>query len=616
MRKFVSPSCRAVVVVAALIVASVATWSSAQAADEPPYVAVWSDGSRTSFPTPLEWIAKEANPTLPGKTPLVGDNPLRRLRNISLPRPTYFGSRIELRGGDRLTGRVVEFLPEAADGMDRPACLVVEPLTAPDRPTPDVPIRLRVPVERLRRVVWEERTPRPLRPNTLFYRDGRQTSFRSLRWAPGGVRLLVEQGTDEIGWDDIAEVHLSEGDPWEEYADRLAVLSPDGAARLVRFDTTAGARLTASIERLRVTGDVSKPESQLFVVQPAWSLDPLTIPQVIIAAETFFQPWEVPLSDFEPSAYLHRAALAGGWKQWRADANVQGEPLVALEKDYGWGFGVHAHSELQFDLPISARAFRTQMALDRAAGDGGCVKARVFFGSNFAAGALAGRPLYESPAIVGSAAPLNSGRLELRPTAANPNRLVLVCDSLPYDRPAGSDPLDVRDVFDWLEPLVELDAALLKAKTDEHAVATFTREHDAQVVGTYGQAWRLVNHGYGNEWRSVVAMLQKQLTMTRTLEIPADADALVLWVGMAGDKGGPAKLTVACDGMSLVDSAKSTTSNLAVVGDARNPPQLRFLLPAALRGREIRCEISVQATTDGGKIDLRGATFTKAPAKK
>ncbi len=585
--------------------------AAGHAADEPPYSAVWNDGSRSTSPTPLEWIAKETSPTLPGKTPFAGGNQLRRLRNVTLPRPTYFGARIELRGGDRLTGRVVEYVPAADDGMDRPASLLVEPLTAPDRPIPDVPIRVRVPVERLRRVVWEERTPRTLRPNTLFYRDGRQTSFRSLRWAPGGARILVEKGTEEISWDDIAEVHLSEGDPWEEYADRMAILSPDASARLVRLDTTAGARLTVSTERMRVTGDVSKPESQLFVVQPAWSLDPLTIPQAIIAAETFFQPWEAPLTDLEPSAYLHRAALAGGWKQWRADANVQGEPLVVEEKDYGWGFGVHAHSELQFDLPVSARAFRTQMALDRAAGDGGCVKARVFFGSNVGAGTLPGRPLYESPAIVGSVKPLDSGRLEIRPTAAKPNRLVLVCDALPYDKPAGSDPLDVRDVFDWLEPLVELDAAALKTKVDEHAAASFAREHGVKITGNYGQAWRLANHGFGTEWRSVVAVLQKPLVMTRTLQVPADAEALVVWIGTAGDKGGPTKVKLTCDGTTLPDNP-----TVAQAGDARNPPMLRFPLPPAMRGREIRCELAIQPTGDGSKIDLRGATFIKAPAKK
>ena len=603
MRRFVSLSL--------LVIASVWSGTDVRAEDGPPYVAFAVDGTRSTSPTPLEWIAKETNPTLQGKTPLTANPALRRIRNVQRPRLTNVGSRIELRGGDRLTGRVVDFLTDSEDGLDRPACLVVEPFTMPDQPMPNVPVRLRIPVDQLRRVVWEERTPRSLRPNTLYYRDGRQTSYRSLRWTVGGVRLLVEKGTEEVLWDDIAEVHLAAGDAGEEYATQSAILSPDGTARIVRFETSGGARLTVSPERMRVTGDVSKPESQLFVLQPAWSLDPLTIPQAIVSSESFFQPWEVPLSDFEPTGALHRAALSGGWKQWRADANVQGDALATAEREYGWGFGVHAHSELQFDLPISARAFRTQMALDHKVLDGGCVKARVFFGSNVGAGTLPGRPLYESPPIVGSKTPLDSGRLELRPVADKPNRLVLVCDALPYDRPPGSDPLDVRDVFDWLEPIVELDPALLKKKVDELAATAFQRDHKVKVVGNYGQAWRSVNHGYATEWRTVIALLPKSLTMTRSLDVPADAETLVLWVGMAGDKGGPTKLKVVCDGTSLGEPV-----TLVASADVRNPPQLRFPLPPAMRGRELRCELSFEATGDGCKIDLRGATFIKAPPKK
>ncbi|MGC3972269.1 MAG: NPCBM/NEW2 domain-containing protein [Pirellulales bacterium] len=123
----------------------------------------------------------------------------------------------------------------------------------------------------------------------------------------------------------------------------------------------------------------------------------------------------MPLSGFEPAAYLHKAALAGGWKQWRADTNVQGDPLTAGDREYGWGFGVHAHAELHFDLPPSARAFRSLLALDRAADDGGCVKAKAYFGAVQPTGALPNRALYESPPIVGSAKPLDTGRLELRP---------------------------------------------------------------------------------------------------------------------------------------------------------------------------------------------------------
>jgi hypothetical protein len=85
-----------------------------------------------------------------------------------------------------------------------------------------------------------------------------------------------------------------------------------------------------------------------------------------------------------------------------------------------------------------------------------------------ASGALPARPVYESPAIVGSTAPLDTGRIELRPAQGRTNRLTLVADAMAYERPSGSDPLDVRDVFDWLEPLVELDEASLKTAVLKH----------------------------------------------------------------------------------------------------------------------------------------------------
>lgn len=565
-----------------------------------PYAAVWSDGSVTTSATPLEWLAQERNPSLGKQSPLWGANPLRRLRTTELARPTVGGGRIELRDGDRLTGHIVEYLPAEPAGVRRPACLVVDPLSAPDQPAPDVPVRIRIPVERIRRVVWEERTPRLFRPNTLYYRDGRQTTFRSLRWEAGQVRLLVEQGVETVAWDDLAEVQLAEPDAWTEHAEQTLVLMPEAAGRAVRFETTSGARLTTSLERLRATGDVAKPESQIFVLQPAWSLDALTIPLRYVTSQTIFAPEEAALSDFEPSAYAHRAALGGGWKQWRADVNVQGDLLIADGREYGWGFGVHGQAELQFDLPPWVRAFRTRLALDRAAGDGGCVKAKIYFGANQAAGSVQGRPLYESPPIVGSAAPFDSGRLELRPASGRANRLVLVCDALPYDRPADSDPLDVRDVFDWLEPIVEFDAALFKQAIARQAAAWPAKQHGCTIVGAYGEAWRLVNHGYEKEWRLVVEGRQPTTTIVRTLRVPAEKEALALRAGSASDRNGVTSVKL------VVGTRELGKQTLPFCADPRNPPTLSFAVPANLRGRDVRYDFIFETTQEAPRYDVFG----------
>jgi hypothetical protein len=525
---------------------------------------------------------------------------LRRLRTTALVRQAYSGGRIELIGGDRLTGRVVEYLAEATVGPARPACLVVEPVLAPDEPVADVPARLRLPIERIRRVVFEERTPRPYVPNTLVYRDGRQMSFRSLRWAPGEVRLLVEQGVENVGWDDVAEVHLAERDPWEQYADQLAILSPEATSRLVRLETPSGLRVTTSLERMRVTGDVAKPETQVFLVQPAWSLDRFALPQRLLLAQSFFLPHEVPLSNFEPSGYFHRAALAGGWRQWRADADVQGDQLAAGGREFGWGFGVHGHAELQFDLPTTARGFRTRMGLDRAAGDGGSVQARIYFGPNQAVDAVQGKPLFESPPLVGSATVVDSNRLELRPTPSRTNRLVLVCDALEFERPPNTDPLDVRDRFDWLEPLVELDAAQWKSVILGHAASLFVREHRWTIAGPYGESWRWNNHAYGERYGMLVEAKKRPLVIWRNLTVPPEAENLIVHAGVPDDRGG--KVTVKLQAGGKVQSE----ATLSVMSDPVRPPALRLPVPSNLRGREIRFELLFQGTTDVLRVDVRG----------
>jgi hypothetical protein len=44
--------------------------------------------------------------------------------------------------------------------------------------------------------------------------------------------------------------------------------------------------------------------------------------------------------------------------------------------------------------------------------------------------------------------------------------LILVADAAHQGRPAGTDPLNIRDVVDWIEPVIELDRSqLLKRVT-------------------------------------------------------------------------------------------------------------------------------------------------------
>lgn len=573
-----------------------------RADDDPQYELVRVDGSRETIDVPPQWIAREREPQIGDQPLLSEDRPVRSLHRLGASSSGRVGAGIELIGGDRLTGRVVEYLPEATSGPNRPAAMVVEPLLAVDEPLADEPIRIRVPIERVRRVVWDDPlpTPRPYRPGTFFYRDGRRTTFRSLRWEPGVVKLLLDQGVEEVKWDDAAEVHLVERDPWEEYADQLAVLSPDATAKLLRTETPGGTRVTTSLERLRVSGDVAKPESQQFELFPAWSLDPIRVPQRLIASQSFFAPPEVPLSNFEPTGYVHRSYLASGWNQWRADRNVQGNPLAADGREFRWGFGVHAYAALEFTLPPTARTFRTSAALDRAAGDGGCVRGRVYFGPSATAANPAGKPLGESPVLVGSSQRHDFGRLELRPAAGRVNRLILVADALPNDATTpGADPLDLRDVFDWLEPLVELDAAALKTSVAKHAASLFVRRHRWVAQGTYGDVWRWENASVGGQSRLVVAPLKSPLVVSRTLLVPHDADELHVYAATVDESAGPTTVKLVVSGQTA-DEAEVPTA-----AEAKTMP-LRLTIPENRRGRELKYELHFTAEKPGLRVDFQG----------
>jgi len=157
---------------------------------------------------------------------------------------------------------------------------------------------------------------------------------------------------------------------------------------------------------------------------------------------------------------------------WKANRNTQGGLLRSAGWTSSWGFGVHAQSELHFPLPPQAKAFRSRIGLDRLAGKGGCVRARVFMDST------EGAPLYESPFIVGSDKLLDTGSVPLAASKGRPHHLILQVDPAHQGRPDGADPLDIRDIFDWLSPQLELDPVKVREQTARRA----------EQAGLYGKA--------------------------------------------------------------------------------------------------------------------------------
>ena len=207
----------------------------------------------------------------------------------------------------------------------------------------------------------------------------------------------------------------------------------------------------ARLQRATAVGADGSDATWSHVIQPLWSLDALQAPFARICMRWSFAPGQVPLCRVRPAATVSPPLLP-----WQANRNSASRPLRSGGDEYAWGFAVHAYSELRFPLPKCASAFRSRIGLDRIVGPGGCARARVYVGS------ITGKPVYESPLLIGSKKTADTGRIAIKLPSEGPGHLVLQADPAHDNRPRGADPLNIRDKLDWLDPLIELDTSALQ----------------------------------------------------------------------------------------------------------------------------------------------------------
>jgi hypothetical protein len=287
-------------------------------------------------------------------------------------------------------------------------------------------------------------------------------------------------------------------------------------------------------------------------------MDPLWVPYGQIRLRRYFWPQRVPLSCFEPAASRRQSIFGGAW-QWLPDRNVQGSPLLAAGRQFGWGFGVQATSELEFTLPACARTFQTQLGLDQAAGERGCVRAAVLLDSGQQ------KPLYRSPLLLGTGDVLDTGPLPLERPAGAAARLVLRAELPGDDRPAQADPWDIRAIFDWLEPCLELDPAALQAEAGRRATRLIPAWQDWTVTPRSAPGLRLVN--YWNEegpgrsggpdrsgYRLGVVAVGEPVRVSRTVRVSPQKDRLVLCVHRPRSAT-PSRIEIRVDGQRVSELA-------------------------------------------------------------
>ncbi|MBI4604892.1 MAG: NPCBM/NEW2 domain-containing protein [Planctomycetes bacterium] len=524
------------------------------------YVAVFASGARVTGREIRSWHGG-GEPSLEGQRLFDPADPVRWVLDTSLE-PAEPRAFVELAGGDRLPGRTVAWRPgtEAQGGERRFPHFLVEPDPPVDAPEGPRRESVRVLTRWARRVVWERRGSERLRPGTAFLRDGQNLRFRSLRWGEESVRLLLADratpATQEARFPEIAELHLLEGDPWAAYFETLGALTPSLRSRVARLETDHGIRRTTSLERLvpRAAGPPNDPRSWRHCVQPAWSLDPLWLEHRRIRWRRFFAPHEVPLSAIAPAAARESHALGGGWP-WRADASAQGGPLRAGGLAGGWGLGVHARSELELRLRDSARRFRARAGLDEAVGRGGCARPIVLLKGG--SGPAEGKALYRGPVLTGSERAVDTGWLDVaRDTAGRSGErsLVLVVDAVEEGHPAGADPLDIRDTFDWIEPLLELGPGELQREVRLRMPRLVAAWQDWTLEGAEWAPLELET-GFSAEaprWWLGVSPVLPFLKLMRSFQLSGPA-ALALVARRDPGKGIPARARVVADGEPLGD---------------------------------------------------------------
>jgi hypothetical protein len=480
------------------------------------YVGVLADGTPVAGSELRDWKKSPADMKLDSVPLFDPANPVVWLQDNSLPPSPAAGAFVEFHGGDLLPGEVTAFYPGSqADDAPAPPYLEIATMAnvgwpvdweeskrrAPGKASLGGAHRLRVRPDAVQRVVWQRRGIERCVPGTLFYRDGRQVSYRGVKWTETGLRVLRDDGPTDVSFHEVAELHMPRREPWDAWFDQLAYLAPEAHGRLVRVETVDGVVVTLStlwdqnpmdfttdsdrggrawffnIRLPRGLSTAASASSWHQVARPPWSLDAFWIDYNDIRRRHYFELHEAPLACLEPETPLALAALAASWA-WENDRNVQGGTLRSAGRDFGWGVGVHAPRRLEYPLAASVRAFRTQFALDQLAENGGCVRGFVLTGP--VDGEL--RTVYASPVLVGSHRAVDSGPLDVAGGAGR-RRLVLVADPVYEGRPEGADPLEIRDVANWLEPLFHLDPDAVRGEILSRVESRRVRQEQGPAYG-------------------------------------------------------------------------------------------------------------------------------------
>ena len=346
-------------------------------------------------------------------------------------------------------------------------------------------------------------------------------------------------------------------------------------------------------------GPDGNPDSWQHMVQPAWSLDPLWVPFKTIRIRWSFAPETLPLSRVLPTKTVSPAMLT-----WRADQNTDGGLLRSGGLLGGWGFGVHAHSELTFDLPPAVRSFQTRFGLDSMVDSGGCARARVYLGSTKT------KPLYESPLLIGSKETIDTGAIRIPASPDTPLKLILQVDPANRNHPPDADPLNIRDKLNWIEPQLTFDATVLRREVTRNIVRRggvwrgWTLSFDKRGVYAWSSWYDLWARYERGLFLPAVSAKTQPLKLSREMKIPADDKWLVVDVGSVDRKN------IDTQAVRLRIGDKEIPAEKIPVRQWWRPRTVPLVYSIAnYSGKEVKLELSQRP--DGKKLYWRAIATSK-----
>lgn len=445
--------------------------------------------------------------------------PVRLIRDHEA-KPERRAPLVMLANGDVLNGLPRQLVgPDGRQGLPQRVRVQLE---APLMPIDGVGVNVRT--DQVQRIVGQEgrlRKPAP-EPGTVLLLDGRELKGTSIRWQEYGLAVLTADGIVQAAFTELADAVFQVDQMAAVVQDSLGAGSLDGPA-IMRMVLRSGAVLTTA----RASREVERSRSRgravvevMYYLQPAWCSNPLAIPETEIAWIGYRRADEVPLS-LLPTTTPVNTRLIGEAQDWLRNRSL-GSPLVAASRgESDLGLATHSDSQIVFALPHGAVSFSTIVGLDRQTGSGGCVRCRIATWD--ATTRQPGKTLWDSGVITGSSPPQLTGALDIRSLSS----IVLITDNAHEERPAGADPLDIRDDVCWLAPLVVISAAarsqsprLVKALPGLEGWDEFNDEWRAAQVG---HRWNEA----ADRWEAVLTIpAGKKLQLRRTETVQSSGDVL------------------------------------------------------------------------------------------